>query len=71
MCSLPEEDFGTPDLLGSEQYELCTFANLDDFFQRIYRCAAQRCSPGSPAPLALLKVVCLQDALLAADSLTA
>ena len=37
--SLPEEDFGTPDLLGSEQYELCTFSNLDDFFQRIYRCA--------------------------------
>ncbi|KAK9802892.1 hypothetical protein WJX73_002447 [Symbiochloris irregularis] len=37
LPSLPEEDFGTPDLLASEQYELCSFANLDDFFQRIYR----------------------------------
>ena len=42
-CSLPEEELGTPDLLGSEHYELCTFSNLDEFFQQIYRCAPCLC----------------------------
>lgn len=37
LPSLPEAELGTPDLLGSEHYELCTFSNLDDFFLRIYR----------------------------------
>ena len=40
VCSLPEEAHEAPALLlGSEQYELYTHANLDDFFTRLYRSA--------------------------------
>lgn len=37
--SLPEADL--PDLVGGESYEWAAIGDLDAFFKRIYRCAAQ------------------------------
>jgi hypothetical protein len=37
---LPEADL--PDLVGGESYEWAAIGDLDAFFKRIYRCAAQR-----------------------------
>jgi hypothetical protein len=45
-CSLPEEEDPPQPLLSSESLEWDAIANLDDFFRRIYKCAAA--SAGSP-----------------------
>jgi hypothetical protein len=39
LCSLPEAEL--PDLVGGESYEWAAIGDLDAFFKRIYRCAAQ------------------------------